>query len=768
MRSRLALSVLALLLLAPLPASAQKPDPVDAGSGKAITGQPPVGVPVLPYVPENFPANTYTNPAPITINDASPATPYPAVINVAGAPTSAFNVRATLTGLSHTFPGDLDILLVGPSGASVILLSDTGGGTDAVNVNITFDDAAPTSVTTVITGTFKPTNTGGGDTWPAPAPVGPYGATMSVFNGTNPNGQWRLFVLDTAALDLGAISGGWSLTIEGPFSQSLTFTSESCGAGGAIDPGETLTASVCVTNQGGTSSGTIVGALQATGGVENPSLPQSYGTIAPAATVCRAFTFNADLGLTCGANVTLTIAYTENGSPIGSAPQTITTGTINPVPQSFSNPANIAVPGAGTSGPAAPYPSTIAVAGVVDPVARVTVSINTASHTFPDDIDVLLVGPTGARIILLSDAGGSNDATGQTWTFDDSAANLVPDSAAIPTGTYRPTNYGTGDTFPAPAPAAPYGSALSAFNGLNPNGNWSLFVVDDVGGDIGAFAGGWTINIYTRSCCTGACTVTPPANVVQGNDLNQCGAVVAYPLPTITGICGQVPCTPAAGSFFPVGTTPVACDPEVAGIPNASFNVTVNDVQPPTVTAPDLIVPNDPGLCSAVVPFSPAAADNCPGVVANCVPPGGSLFPVGVTPVACTATDAAGNVANDAGSITVQDVEVPTITCPADIELELPPGSPGQNVDYDPPVTGDNCPGETYDCQPPSGDFFLAGQTAVNCTALDASGNTATCAFNVILGAVTVLEVPTVSSLGLLALALLLAAAAFVVLRRNG
>ncbi len=118
--------------------------------------------------------------------------------------------------------------------------------------------------------------------------------------------------------------------------------------------------------------------------------------------------------------------------------------------------------------------------------------------------------------------------------------------------------------------------------------------------------------------------------------------------------------------------------------------------------------------------------------------------------------------------LTVNDTEPPIVTCPADITLDLPPGSNGQNVDYPPPAASDNCPGVGADCQPPSGDLFPAGQTPVVCTALDSSQNSAACTFLVNLGAVTVLEVPTVSSLGLLALALLLAAAAFVALRRNG
>jgi hypothetical protein len=47
------------------------------------------------------------------------------------------------------------------------------------------------------------------------------------------------------------------------------------------------------------------------------------------------------------------------------------------------------------------------------------------------------------------------------------------------------------------------------------------------------------------------------------------------------------------------------------------------------------------------------------------------------------------------------------------------------------PAFSDNCPATTVACVPPSGSAFPPGTTTVNCTATDASGNTATCSFAV-------------------------------------
>ena len=178
-----------------------------------------------------------SNTAQITVADAAANnTPgvgslYPSQITVFGLAPSITNLTVTLNNVNHAFPGDFDILLVGPGGQSLILQSDAGGTTAAVNRTYTFDDAAPTQLAS--TGglpnaiSIRPANYQGNDTtndiFPAPAPAGPYSnpgpqstgaATLNgVFGGTNPNGVWKLYVTDDEFLDSGRISSGWSLNI---------------------------------------------------------------------------------------------------------------------------------------------------------------------------------------------------------------------------------------------------------------------------------------------------------------------------------------------------------------------------------------------------------------------------------------------------------------------------------------------------------------------------------------------------------------------------
>ena len=76
-----------------------------------------------------------------------------------------------------------------------------------------------------------------------------------------------------------------------------------------------------------------------------------------------------------------------------------------------------------------------------------------------------------------------------------------------------------------------------------------------------------------------------------------------------------------------------------------NFTVTVKDTTKPVINCPGLItVFNDPGVCGANVNFAPTATDNCTSVLVTTQPTSGSFFPVGISNVTATATDAAGNI----------------------------------------------------------------------------------------------------------------------------
>ncbi len=165
--------------------------------------------------------------------------------------------------------------------------------------------------------------------------------------------------------------------------------------------------------------------------------------------------------------------------------------------QTFTNNNLLLLPGTpgDTIGPASNYPSTIVVNGLGGVIADINVTIMGVSHTFADDIDILLVGPNGANVMLMAGAGGSTVLTNASFTFDDQALQFMPNTnPPLVSGTYLPSNYEPLQGMPLPAPQQPYGSLLSVFNGINPNGDWRLYVADDCSGDSGSIQG-WSLEI---------------------------------------------------------------------------------------------------------------------------------------------------------------------------------------------------------------------------------------------------------------------------------
>jgi hypothetical protein len=96
----------------------------------------------------------------------------------------------------------------------------------------------------------------------------------------------------------------------------------------------------------------------------------------------------------------------------------------------------------------------------------------------------------------MSDVGGFY-ADDISITLDDAAAVPLPATTLLYSGEYLHANSGAPiDTFPAPAPARPYGANLATFQGENPSGSWRLFIVDDLAGarSYGGL-GGWSLDL---------------------------------------------------------------------------------------------------------------------------------------------------------------------------------------------------------------------------------------------------------------------------------
>lgn len=167
----------------------------------------------------------------------------------------------------------------------------------------------------------------------------------------------------------------------------------------------------------------------------------------------------------------------------------------------FTNTANIAIPGIGSG---TPYPSTINVAGVTGTVKKVKVELNSLNHTYPADIDMVLVGPGGQAVKLMSDTGNTVDVNNLNLAFDSTAIAPLPSAEGIQlvSGVFIPTDaaLGSADNFPASAPASANtaGTNLSVFNGIAPNGAWKLYVVDDTAVDSGNVVGGWKLTLTTQ------------------------------------------------------------------------------------------------------------------------------------------------------------------------------------------------------------------------------------------------------------------------------
>ncbi len=458
----------------------------------------------------------FSNTAPIQITGptcpcpAGPATPYPSTISVSAVSGLVSKVTVVLNNLSHTGPDNIDILLVGPAGQNIVIMSDAGGFNTLSGVTLTFDDAAAAPLPDngpIPTGTYQPTNYVGGDgasdsfTSPAPARTG--ATTLATFNGTNPNGTWSLYVFDDGTGDAGSIASGWTLNIT-----TVTAEATTTSVASSLNPSFTS-----APNNSVTFTATVKKSS------DNTLVTSGIVTFKEGATVLQAATAVNGSGQVSFTTTSLSEgSHTITAEYSGDATFGPSSGSVNQLvdnhtavtDNTYCNTGALTIP---SSGGATPYPSHIFVSSFGANIGKLTANLKSVSHAFPDDIDVLLVGPAGQNLIVMSDAGSSNAISGVNLTFDDAASASLPDNALITSGTYKPSDYVSGDSFPSPAPTPSAATTLATFNGSDPNGTWSLYVVDDRGGDAGSIANGWCLTITPAD-------TTPPDTTITANPTN--------------------------------------------------------------------------------------------------------------------------------------------------------------------------------------------------------------------------------------------------------
>jgi hypothetical protein len=227
-----------------------------------------------------------------------------------------------------------------------------------------------------------------------------------------------------------------------PAGSTLVSESGAGTANGIIDPGETVALMFGFRASGGTNVANLTATLLATNGVTSPSGAQSYGAlIVSGPAVYRQFSFTAS-----GTNRQQIIARfkLEDGSKnLGTNNFTFTLGSWT---TTFSNTAAIYIDDYTI---ASPYPSIINVSNVGGVLIKTTVTLTNLSHKSLRDVDVLVVSPAGQDTLLMSHVGTEGvAATHVTLTFDDAAANSLPNSGAITSGTNKPTAYSPLPTFP--------------------------------------------------------------------------------------------------------------------------------------------------------------------------------------------------------------------------------------------------------------------------------------------------------------------------------
>ena len=153
------------------------------------------------------------------------------------------------------------------------------------------------------------------------------------------------------------------------------------------------------------------------------------------------------------------------------------------------------------------------------------------------------------------------------------------------------------------------------------------------------------------------------------------------------------------------------------------YNINVDQLA--TCGSLPIQVSTDPGLCTA----SPSLQGCIPNADYSCNPVAGTALAAGSHEVICSGDDGQGNETHYF-QVEVVDNEPPSFVAPPNIQESTCQYFARVHFNVE---AVDNCAVVTS-CTPPSGSVFAFGNTTVQCTATDPSGNMATSSFQVSVG----------------------------------
>ena len=200
---------------------------------------------------------------------------------------------------------------------------------------------------------------------------------------------------------------------------------------------ESQTATITVTRTGqlgagstvnyATSNGTAIGGAACTSGVDYISTSGTLTFLAGEASKTFNVTICPDAMVEPNETVNLTLSNPTGGT-LGTPSTAVL--TINDTANAYRNTTCIDMT---LGAPAVPYPSTITVSGLPPQFGSMRVTLYDVQHQLPDNMDILLVGPTGVKYILMADAGGPNPlTTPATLTFSALGAHTAKRTPSSP------------------------------------------------------------------------------------------------------------------------------------------------------------------------------------------------------------------------------------------------------------------------------------------------------------------------------------------------